>query len=227
MTVRCLLRVAVAALVVAAATMPRAEETAGKPHKPSYHDFRRDMFALSKVRSAAIVMLGDSITEAAPWDELTGCRSIVNRGIGGDTTAGVLARLDDVVKLQPRALFLMIGVNDVGLGVPRERTVENFRRILERLDAASVRTFVTYVLPVAKNYAKWRNNESITTLNAAIAGLIAGRPNITGLDLGPLVRDGDGFLREDLSFDGLHPSAKGYAVWRDAIAGEVTAFCAP
>ncbi|HLN10872.1 MAG TPA: GDSL-type esterase/lipase family protein [Xanthobacteraceae bacterium] len=230
MAARWSLRVAVAALVVAAATaLTQAEETVAKPpaRKPSYHDFRRDIFAISKVRSASIVMLGDSITEAGPWDELTGCRSMANRGIGGDTTAGVLARLDDVVKLRPRALFLMIGVNDVALGVPRERTVENYRRILDRLDGPDFRTFVAYVLPVAKSYAKWRNNESITTLNTAIAGLIAGRANVTAIDLRPLVSDHDGFLREDLSYDGLHPSAKGYAIWRDAIAAEVTTFCAP
>src|ERR1700719_953485 len=98
--------------------------------KQSYQEFRREIFGISTFKTATIVMLGDSITEAAPWDELTGCRSIVNRGIGGDTTGGVLARLGDVVKLRPRAVFLMIGVNDISLRVPAETTIENYRGIL-------------------------------------------------------------------------------------------------
>jgi lysophospholipase L1-like esterase len=224
---RSLCAAATAAVLAMSAALPGAVFANPPAHQQSYHDFRRDIFAISRVQSAAIVMLGDSITEAAPWDELTGCRSAVNRGIGGDTTAGVLARLDDIVKLRPRAVFLMIGVNDISLAVPRDKTLDNYRRILDRLDAEKLRTFAAYVLPVARSYAKWRNNDSITTLNGAIAGLIAGRADTTALDLRPLVRGDDGFLREDLSYDGLHLNAKGYAIWRDAIAAQVAQFCTP
>jgi lysophospholipase L1-like esterase len=195
------------------------------PHKQSYREFRRDVFALSRLDHAAVVMLGDSITEAAPWDELTSCRSIANRGVGGDTTAGVLARLDGVLRLRPRAVFLMIGVNDIALGVARSATLANYRVILDRLNAANLHTFVAYVLPLARSHAKWRNNAAITSLNDEIGGLIAGRPATGAVDLRPLVRNGDGYLREDLSYDGLHPNARGYAIWRDAIAAEVGRFC--
>jgi lysophospholipase L1-like esterase len=210
-----------AVLALSMSTLP-AEEA---PHKQSYREFRRDIFALSRLDSAAIVMLGDSITEAGPWDELTGCRSIANRGIGGDTTAGVLARFDGVTRLHPRAVFLMIGVNDVTLGVAREKTLASYRGILDRLNAANLYTFAAYVLPVARSYAKWRNNAAIANLNEGIGGLIAGRPDTSALDLRPLMRDEHGYLREDLSYDGLHLDAKGYAIWRDAIAADVARFC--
>jgi lysophospholipase L1-like esterase len=195
------------------------------PHRQSYREFRREVFGLSRLDRAAIVMLGDSITEAAPWDELTSCRSIANRGVGGDTTAGVLGRLDGVLKLRPHAVFLMIGVNDIALGVAREQTLANYRAILDRLNAANLHTFIAYVLPVARSYAKWRNNVAIAILNDEIGALIAERPGITTLDLRPLVRNDQGYLREDLSYDGLHPNAKGYAIWRDAIAAEIDRFC--
>ncbi len=195
------------------------------PHKQSYREFRRDIFALSSLDRAAVVMLGDSITEAAPWDELTACRSIANRGIGGDTTAGVLGRLDGVLKLRPRAVFLMIGVNDITLGVAPEQTLANYRGILDRLGAANLHTAVAYVLPVAKSYAKWRSNAAIARLNEEIEGLIAGRSGVSAVDLRPLVRNDQGFLRQDLSYDGLHLNAKGYAIWRDAIAAEIGRYC--
>jgi lysophospholipase L1-like esterase len=212
---------AVAAIGILAATSPAIAR------KHSYHEFRLEVFAISRIKTAAIVMLGDSITEAAPWDELTGCRSIVNRGIGGDTTAGVLARLDEVAKLQPRAVFLMIGVNDISLGVPADKTIENYRAILDRLNAANIRTFAAYVLPVAKSYSKPQNNAVITRLNEAIAVALRGRSSTVAIDLRPLLRGADGYLREDLTYDGLHLSGKGYAIWRDAIAAPVAELCTP
>jgi lysophospholipase L1-like esterase len=209
-----------------AANLPAEEPDREPPlHRQSYRDFRRDVFALSRLDTAAVVMLGDSITEAAPWDEITSCRSIANRGVGGDTTAGVLGRLEGVLKLRPRAVFLMIGVNDIALGVAREQTLANYRGILDRLNAANLQTSVAYVLPLARSHAKWRNNAAIASLNEGIGGLIAGRPGTSAVDLRPLVRNDKGDLREDLSYDGLHLNAKGYAIWRDAIAAEVGRFC--
>jgi lysophospholipase L1-like esterase len=199
---------------------------AAPTRKLSYKDVRRGLFALSKVQAAAIVMLGDSLTEGGPWRELTGCPSIANRGIGGDTTKGILGRLDEVLSLQPRAVFMMVGVNDVSLGIPRETTLHDFRAILDRLEKSSIRTFVSYVLPVAASYRKRRMNEEIAALNVALAGVVAGRSQVTPIDLRPLVRDLNGYLGEEFSYDGLHLSPRGYEVWRDAIATSVAEFCA-
>ena len=182
-------------------------------------------FALSKVESASIVMLGDSLTEGAPWAELTGCAHLIERGIGGDTTAKVLARLDDVLKLKPRAVFLMIGVNDISLAVPRETTLANYKAILDRLKGPHL--VVAYVLPVAASYDKRQMNGSIAALDDSITGLVADRPNTTVLDLRPRFRGSNGYLREELSYDGLHLSPKGYEVWRDAIAPYVAQYCTP
>lgn len=223
--IRCLFWLAAVALAIVGASRGLAEEAQAKPHRHPYHLFRLQVFELSTVKTAAIVMLGDSITEAGPWEELTGCRSLVNRGIGGDTTGGVLARLEGVVKLTPRAVFLMIGVNDVTLGVPPGQTIANYRAILDRLEAANVRTFATFVLPVAKSFGRASVNASIARLNEAIAASLPDRPHATALDLRPLMRTSDGLLREDLTYDGLHLTAKGYGIWRDAIAPQVTEYC--
>jgi hexosaminidase len=213
---------AVAAVVAIAATLPALAQS---PHKMSWNEVRRGLFALSKVESASIVMLGDSLTEGAPWAELTGCPHLLERGIGGDTTAKVLARLDDVLKLKPRAVFLMIGVNDILLSVPRETTVANYQAILDRLKGPHL--VVAYVLPVAASYGKRQMNSSIAALDDAIASLVADRPNTTVLDLRPRFRGPDGYLRADLSYDGLHLSPKGYELWRDTIAPYVAQYCLP
>jgi lysophospholipase L1-like esterase len=211
-----------AAVAVIAASLPALAQSS---HKMSWNEVRRGLFALSKVERASIVMLGDSLTEGAPWAELTGCPHLIERGIGGDTTAKVLARLDDVLKLKPRAVFLMIGVNDISLAVPRETTLANYKAILDRLKSPHL--VVAYVLPVAASYGKRQMNGSIAALDDTITGLVADRPNTTVLDLRPRLRGADGYLREDLSYDGLHLSPKGYEVWRDAIAPYVAQYCTP
>jgi lysophospholipase L1-like esterase len=220
---------AIAAAVVTMSMSVLAEPAApARPaaaHKLTYFEYRRGLFALSKIESAAIVMLGDSLTEGAPWLELTGCRLLVNRGIGGDTTTRLLGRLDEVLKLKPRAVFLMIGVNDISLSIPKSTTVENLRAILDRLERADTQTFLAYVLPVTASYAKRRMNDSITDLNAAISGVLADHPGTGTIDIRQLMRGNDGYLREELSYDGLHLSPKGYAVWRDAIAPQIAKYC--
>ena len=119
------LAIAIIAATLSASAEPSSPARAAQGRKISYHEVRRGLFALSKFPTAPIVMLGDSLTEAAPWDELTGCRQIANRGIGGDTTARVLSRLDEVLSMRPRAVFLMVGVNDISLRVPSETTAKN------------------------------------------------------------------------------------------------------
>src|SRR5436190_8861872 len=64
----------------------------------------------------AVVFLGDSITQG--WgDEFGGNFSgvkLANRGISGDTTRGVLLRLEqDVMAVRPRAVIILIGTNDL------------------------------------------------------------------------------------------------------------------
>jgi len=193
----------------------------------SYYEVRRGLFAMSKIQTAPIVMAGDSLTEAGPWTDLTGCLSIANRGIGGDTTRRLLDRLDDVVALKPRAVFLMIGVNDVTLGIPRDASVDNLRGILARVTGSGAQAFVSYVLPVTASYPKKNVNREIPPLNAAFAKLIVDRPGITPVDARPQLQRPDGTLREEFAYDGLHLTPRGYAVLRDAIAPHVDRYCSP
>lgn len=60
-----------------------------------------------------IVFLGDSMTEGAKWQELFDEKRVVNRGISGDVTYGLYARLDEVIQARPLKVFLLCGVNDI------------------------------------------------------------------------------------------------------------------
>ncbi|HWA97307.1 MAG TPA: GDSL-type esterase/lipase family protein, partial [Pirellulales bacterium] len=68
----------------------------------------------------AVVFLGDSITQGWGPDfkgKFPGMK-LANRGIGGDTTRGMLIRLDeDVLALNPAAIVLLMGTNDIEVGI--------------------------------------------------------------------------------------------------------------
>ena len=76
-----------------------------------HYDQRCTEFANSPIGFNKIVFLGDSITEGAQnWKKYFDNNRIANRGIGGDTTEGVLARLDEIYYYKPLAVFLLIGI---------------------------------------------------------------------------------------------------------------------
>ena len=61
-----------------------------------------------------IVFLGNSLTASGQnWSERLDHPNIKNRGIGGDVSDGVYARLEEVIHIKPKAVFLLIGINDI------------------------------------------------------------------------------------------------------------------
>jgi lysophospholipase L1-like esterase len=202
-----------------------ASEIADKVKKPkpsSHKSQRQGMFSLTRIERASIVMLGDSITERAQWAEITGCLSIANRGIGGDDSAGIVRRLDDVLRLKPNAVFLMVGVNDLHSNYAVEKIAANVEKIIARLTEAGIKVYLQSVFPVTQAYTR-KLNPSIRQLNALYARMRSDK--VTWLDLTPEFAQ-DGGLREGLNIDGLHLSTEGYRIWRDAILPIVTETCA-
>ena len=210
------------ALAVCAGLAPIVADAAPAPKKTSYRSLREGMFGLSQITAASVVMLGDSLTEGAQWAEITGCGYLANRGISGDDSAGVLRRLDGVTSLKPAAVFLMIGVNDIGAGVSADTIADNTRGIIERLIKAGAKVYLSPVLPVTGNSRKI--NPKIDEVNRAYLK-IAKETKAIVVDFRADMRDGDGFLKEEFSRDGLHLTAEGYRVWRDAIAPLVQQHC--
>jgi lysophospholipase L1-like esterase len=193
------------------------------PKLGAYKNQRMGMFSLTRLSGAAVVMLGDSLTERAQWAEITGCPFVANRGIGGDTSKGILMRVDSSIQLKPRAVFLMVGINDISSGVSNPVIAGNLERILDTLQAARIHVFLAYVLPVTKTY-KLKINPQVDDLNKAIEKFHQ-RPGVSAVDLRPKMADGDGNLRSDLSTDGIHLNTEGYRIWRDTVTPLVEAHC--
>ena len=96
-----------------------------------YYDCRLAAHRKAGMPKGAVVWMGDSLTEQAWWSFLTKEKPLVNRGIGGDNTRGMLARLPEILEFAPRKMFLMAGVNDLSGNRPVEEVAQNIRKMLE------------------------------------------------------------------------------------------------
>jgi len=178
---------------------------------------REDMFRiLPPPGTRPIVFLGDSLTSMCEWRELFGHNlTILNRAIGGDTSAGVLQRISTVAALDPAAVFLMIGTNDPqGLGYAPADTIRNYQSIIRKLRESSpgIRIYAESLLPSqAPKFNKWSEE-----VNRGVRQLADG-DSVTFVDLRPLFADSNQVLNKRYTFDGLHLNGAGYLLWKRQI----------
>lgn len=176
-----------------------------------------------------IAYLGDSLTEQGglrptmpdqtrgnafwPWAQsLTGYRlkMLTNAGVGGDTTAQMLARLQaDVIALGPGWCHVLGGTNDIGLAVPTATTTANLTAILDALDAANVRPILGTVPPRAAYTGTMRADTA--ALNAWIKEQGRTRRNLTVVDYHAALTDpATGQIVAGYAVpDGIHLTSRG------------------
>ena len=160
------------------------------------------------------VFLGNSITEGFDLDKFFPDLEVANRGISGDHLDGLLERLDNsVFKLNPRRLFILIGINDIGRGDTEELILSRYITLLDTVSTISDSTEI-YLISILPTTNRWANcpPDKIIRLNNQIENL-AGKFGINWLDLYALYVTDDRQLRTDLTSDGLHLNQDGYTIW--------------
>lgn len=170
-----------------------------------------------------IVMYGNSLTEGGrEWNRYFPKlkQRIVNRGISGDSSYGLLYRSDEIVTGQPGKLFIMIGINDIADGIPIEEVATNICYLTEYIGRMSPDTkiYLQSLLPVNESYNRYRGltgrSEEVAKLNSLIKEIAEEQPNITYIELHDHFLDKkSNALRRDLTNDGLHLNKKGYKLW--------------
>lgn len=203
----------------------QANDLSRKPEDPPYlslyYRFRKMYFSVDPHPNHSVVFLGDSITDEGNWSGLFPNSLVENRGIGGDTTLGVLNRLDQVIASKPPQIFLMIGTNDLCFGRSIADTITNYRHILTRLqtELPNTQVYIQSVLPFNDKMfpsQSLRTNSNISQLNVQIKQL-AEEYNYQYIDLSPTFTGEDGRLPSQDTIDGLHLNDTGYLIWRDQI----------
>jgi lysophospholipase L1-like esterase len=185
----------------------------------NYHEtyeIKNRLFSEYSERNYKIVMLGDSITEGVAWNELLGITDIANRGISGDTTQGILNRLQDIYKINPQICFIMAGINDIGKGISVDVITQNMERIIINLKNNGITVVVQSTLYVAKNERNWKSiNAQVKRLNLWLEDYCTDNKT-TFLDLNKILSIDDA-LNPEYTYDGVHLFGVGYKHWRNQI----------
>ena len=196
------------------------------PNLARYHDDNVKTTPPAK-NEQRVVFMGDSITDS--WDNpINGGffpgKPYINRGISGQTTPQMLIRFRrDVIELKPKIVVILAGTNDLA-GNTGPTTLEaiqdNLRSMAELAAANNIRVVFASLLPVS-DYEIRDGNPLIQTVRRPPAQILALNAwmkdyatahRLTYLDYFSAMVDDKGFLKDELSNDGLHPNPQGYAV---------------
>jgi len=196
------------------------------PALTRYSDANAAIIAPTK-DEARVVFMGDSITDS--WDDPKSGgffpgKPYIDRGISGQTTPQMLVRFRaDVIALHPKVVVILAGTNDLAgnTGPSTMGAIEdNLTSMAELARANSIKVVLASILPVSDYEQRdgkqivrttQRPPEKIKELNAWMRSY-ASQNKLTYLDYYSAMIDDKGFLKDELSEDGLHPNAKGYTI---------------
>ncbi len=181
-----------------------------------------------------LIFIGDSITHGWEgtgeiWEKYYAPRKAVNLGYSGDQTQHVLWRLDhgEVDGISPKLAVIMIGTNNSnGDEYTAEQIADGIIAIVEKLQIKlpGTKVLVLGIFPRAEKPCPQRaKNAKASELAAKYIAdrTTKGDKNLFYLDIGPKFLAADGTLPADIMPDFLHPNAKGYQIWAEAVESKI------
>ena len=180
-----------------------------------------------------VVLMGDSITDF--WydndPDFFTRNNFAGRGISGQTASQMLVRFkQDVIDLQPRAVAIMAGTNDLCQNLlgqayyPDQTIYDNIVAMCELAESAGIKVLLCSVTPCAHYMAipEVDAGALIVALNARLKAYADGQENVTYVDyFTPLANEENG-LDDEVSYDGIHPAVNIYddmeRILTDAVA---------
>jgi lysophospholipase L1-like esterase len=169
-----------------------------------------------------IVMFGDSITEYVTnwypggWSELLKAAGVINKGIAGNTTAQMLARIDSVYKEAPDICFFMGGINDLlWTNATVSEIAARIQEIIEALKGRGIEVVVSSTLHVSAAWDSGGRNLKVDQINDLIWEYCQNN-GITFLELNGILSPG-GYPEPANTKDGLHLTKAAYEKWSELI----------
>jgi lysophospholipase L1-like esterase len=168
------------------------------------------------VTNPTVALLGDSITQGGLWANYFPAQRVLNLGISGDTTEGMLLRLGPLLAAKPPKIFVLAGINDLLRGRSADDVFGTYRQILSELDGPKRRIYVESTFQV-RPPANVAVNDKVVRLNTMLRQLCE-QPasHCTFVDMNNVVSQG-GLLRQEFTVDGLHLNQAGYEAWFAAL----------
>ena len=179
-----------------------------------YYKHRKSQFEqLMNNERYETMMLGDSITDEGQWDELLNNTKVQNRGISGDTTDGVIDRLNSVSK-GIKQVFIMIGVNDIMRGKEAHEVYANYLKIIQTFKDKNIKVHIQSTLYIGET--RMANfNPKIEELNKKLEKY-ANENQIPFINLNPIFAP-QKVLKKEFTSDDLHLNGTAYKLWTEQI----------
>jgi lysophospholipase L1-like esterase len=202
-------------------------EWANATGHPSYDQWRKLLTLESRAAARGqtrsqgnrglTVMVGDSLSQWFPVDRLPAQQIWLNQGISGDTTGGILNRLSAFDATNADTIYVMAGVNDLKNGKADREILRNITGIIQRLKKQhpDAQIVVQSILPTRSRAIP---NARIAKLNPLIKA-VAQKQGVNYMNVHQQFVDRDGYLRPELTTDGIHLSPQGYQQWQLALQG--------
>jgi lysophospholipase L1-like esterase len=183
---------------------------------------------VAKQGNIDVLFMGDSITDF--WrnqdgifagkpvlDKYFGTLKVANFGIAGDTTQGVLYRLQhgEGQGFSPKAVMLMIGTNNTGRNTAAE-IAEGIGAVVMELQKNFPKAKILLLAIFPRSTANDPVRATIAEINTIISKLHDG-DLIHYLDISSKFLDAGGNIPKDVMSDALHPTTKGYEIWAEAV----------
>jgi lysophospholipase L1-like esterase len=205
---------------------------------PQYMRKYTNNVEIAKQGNIDVLFMGDSITDfwrntggragtngaipmsgKAVFDQYFGAMKVANFGIAGDTTQGVLWRLQhgEGEGYKPRAIMLMIGTNNTGNNSAPEIAMGIADIVFEmRKDFPEAKILLLAIFP--RDAATSPSRLKIQEINRIISALHDNQ-HVFFMDIGSKFLAEDGSIPADIMSDRLHPTSKGYTIWAEAVRG--------
>ncbi|HLX94994.1 MAG TPA: GDSL-type esterase/lipase family protein [Verrucomicrobiae bacterium] len=205
---------------------------------PGFMGRHKAFVKIAKAGNIDLLFMGDSITDwwrnpggtngfprgphgayagKPVFDKYFGSLKVANFGIAGDTTQGVLWRLQngEGQGYQPKAIMLMIGTNNTGRNRAPE-IAEGVAAVVQELrkDFPDAKILLLGIFPRSTPTSSVR--AEITQINPMISRLDDGK-HVFYRDIGSKFLAPDGTIPKDIMSDGLHPTTQGYEIWAQAV----------
>lgn len=188
---------------------PQSYETSAYLGKTSLFD------VLNYKDAVDVLFIGDSHTDRADFYTMFNGMQVVSQGIGGDTSKGLLNRINKTKGFNPKVIVIEIGVNDLIQGAPVEEVVENYQLLIDGMKTIhpSSTIVIETIYPVTRSFEE---NDAfkvtctnIRKVNAALKN-IADERGLELIDTYTMLEDENGYLKEEYTCDGLHLTGNAY-----------------
>ena len=224
--------IAVAFLLFLSSMTLSAQPVEGRKYADIYLERYAEFEKESPIVKSDIVFLGNSLTQGGKWSEYFPKTStklskkggaIRNRGIIGDDAQGIYDRLNQILPGKPSKIFLLVGVNDISHHISGDSIKILVERVVERIRRESPKSklYLQSLLPYNAHKSIYKNmkgkTDVVREVNVKLEE-IAKEYKIKFIELYNYFTEPNSFeLKPELTRDGLHINADGYAIWQEQI----------